>query len=210
MTRAGLTAVLLAALLVTGCEDEQQASMPAPYALTAEAMGRYCGMDVLEHAGPKGQVILDQIPEPIWFSSAHDAIAFTMLPEEPKDIAAIYVSDMGKAPSWEKPGPENFIDARTAFYGHRQFAARRHGGTGGRALFEQGRRRCFCGQKRRPGGSVRRHASGLHPRQRRHTSGPRLKTRTVQSGREGTRTWLRQSIAAGRFASWLLQQGCRS
>jgi len=116
MTHAGLTAMLLAALLVTGCEDEQQASMPAPYALTAEAMGRYCGMDVLEHAGPKGQVILDQIPEPIWFSSARDTIAFTMLPEEPKDIAAIYVSDMGKAPSWEKPGPENFIDARTAYY----------------------------------------------------------------------------------------------
>ncbi|OJF92828.1 nitrous oxide reductase accessory protein NosL [Pararhizobium antarcticum] len=116
MIRVGLTALLLAALLVTGCEDKQQASMPAPYPLTADAMGRYCGMDVLEHAGPKGQVILEQIPEPIWFSSARDTIAFTMLPEEPKAIAAIYVSDMGKAPSWEKPGPENFIDARTAFY----------------------------------------------------------------------------------------------
>ena len=115
MTRTRLAATLLAALLVSGCEDKQ-ASMPAPYALTAEAMGRYCGMDVLEHAGPKGQVILEQIPEPIWFSSARDTIAFTMLPEEPKDIAAIYVSDMGKAPSWEKPGAENFIDARTAFY----------------------------------------------------------------------------------------------
>jgi copper chaperone NosL len=120
MTRIGLAAmlptVLLAALLVTGCEDQQQASVPAPYALTSEAMGRYCGMDVLEHAGPKGQIILDLIPEPIWFSSARDTIAFTMLPEEPKDIAAIYVSDMGQAPSWEQPGPENFIDARTAFY----------------------------------------------------------------------------------------------
>ncbi|MDW5317547.1 nitrous oxide reductase accessory protein NosL [Rhizobium sp. PL01] len=116
MIRVALAALLLAALLVTGCEDKEQASMPAPYPLTADAMGRYCGMDVLEHAGPKGQVILDLIPEPIWFSSARDAIAFTMLPEEPKDIAAIYVSDMGKAPSWEKPGSENFIDARTAIY----------------------------------------------------------------------------------------------
>lgn len=116
MTRAGWAAMLLAALLVSGCQGEEQTVMPAPYALTAEAMGRYCGMDVLEHAGPKGQVILDKSPEPIWFSSARDTIAFTMLPEEPKNIAAIYVSDMGKAPSWEKPGPENFIDARTAFY----------------------------------------------------------------------------------------------
>ena len=116
MTRIGVAAILFAALLATGCEDKQQADMPAPYALTAEAMGRYCGMDVLEHEGPKGQIILKQIPEPIWFSSARDTLAFTMLPEEPKDIAAIYVSDMGKAPSWEQPGPENFIDARTAHY----------------------------------------------------------------------------------------------
>ncbi|MCF1464160.1 copper resistance protein CopZ [Agrobacterium vitis] len=116
MTRIGFTAMLLVTVLATSCSDDKQASIPAPYPLTAEAMGRYCGMDVLEHAGPKGQIILDLIPEPIWFSSARDAIAFTMLPEEPKDIAAIYVSDMGKAPSWEKPGAENFIDARTALY----------------------------------------------------------------------------------------------
>lgn len=73
-------------------------------------------MNVLEHAGPKGQIILRQIPEAIWFSSARDTVAFTMLPDEPKEIAAIYVSDMGKAASWEKPGAENWIDARKAFF----------------------------------------------------------------------------------------------
>jgi copper chaperone NosL len=39
-----------------------------------------------------------------------------MLPEEPKDIRAIYVSDMAKAPSWEKPGATNWIDAREATF----------------------------------------------------------------------------------------------
>jgi copper chaperone NosL len=39
-----------------------------------------------------------------------------MLPEEPKDYAVIYVSDMGKAPSWEEPGETNWIDAKKAFY----------------------------------------------------------------------------------------------
>lgn len=39
-----------------------------------------------------------------------------MLPEEPKGIAAIYVSDMAKAPSWEEPGAENWVDARKAFF----------------------------------------------------------------------------------------------
>ena len=116
MRYVSVAAILLLAFLMTGCEDEQQATPPAPFALTAEAMGRYCGMNVLEHPGPKGQIILQQIPEPIWFSSARDTLAFTMLAEEPKDIAAIYVSDMGSAPSWEDPGAKNWIDARTAFY----------------------------------------------------------------------------------------------
>ena len=107
----------VSALLIAGCEAEQNSPPPAPFALTSEALGRYCGMNVLEHAGPKGQVILDaKVGEPIWFSSARDTLAFTMLPEEPKDYAAIYVSDMGKAPSWEKPGEANWIDAKKAFY----------------------------------------------------------------------------------------------
>ncbi|KNY15154.1 MULTISPECIES: nitrous oxide reductase accessory protein NosL [unclassified Shinella] len=105
----------LVLVLVAGC-SEQQAETPQPFALTQEAIGRYCGMNVLEHEGPKGQIILSQIPEPIWFSSARDAVAFTLLPDEPKAIAAIYVSDMGAAASWAQPGAENWIDARTAFY----------------------------------------------------------------------------------------------
>ena len=43
---------------------------------------------LVEHPGPKGQAILKGRDEPVWFSSARDAIAFTRLPDEPKDIAA--------------------------------------------------------------------------------------------------------------------------
>jgi copper chaperone NosL len=105
-----------ATLLLSACSGGDEAAMPPPFALTEEAMGRYCGMNVLEHAGPKGQIILQQIPEAIWFSSARDTLAFTMLPEEPRDIAAIYVSDMSKAPNWDEPGAENWIDAKKAFF----------------------------------------------------------------------------------------------
>ncbi|MBV2184286.1 MAG: nitrous oxide reductase accessory protein NosL [Rhizobium sp.] len=107
---------IAASLLLSACNGKEEAAMPPPFALTEEAMGRYCGMNVLEHAGPKGQIILQHIPEAIWFSSARDTLAFTMLPEEPRDIAAIYVSDMSKAPSWDEPGAENWIDARKAFF----------------------------------------------------------------------------------------------
>lgn len=109
-------AAIAASFLLVGCEGKESTIMPPPFALTEEAMGRYCGMNVLEHSGPKGQIILQQVLEPIWFSSARDALAFTMLPEEPKDIAAIYVSDMAKAPSWDRPGAENWVDARKAFF----------------------------------------------------------------------------------------------
>jgi len=117
MRRFLTLASLVSAFLIGGCEAEKNTPMPAPFALTSEAIGRYCGMNVLEHAGPKGQIILDaKVGEPIWFSSARDTLAFTMLPEEPKDYAAAYVSDMGKAPSWEDPGADNWIDAKKAFY----------------------------------------------------------------------------------------------
>ncbi|RUM95450.1 copper resistance protein CopZ [Pseudaminobacter arsenicus] len=107
---------LLAILISAGCTGETQLDAPNPAALDETAMGHYCGMNVLEHPGPKGQVILGKILEPIWFSSARDTVAFTMLPEEPKDIAAIYVSDMARAESWENPGAQNWVEARQAFY----------------------------------------------------------------------------------------------
>lgn len=115
MKRLASLAVLAFALGLVACSPEDKAP-PPPFALTETAMGRYCGMNVLEHPGPKGQVILDPVHEAIWFSSARDTLAFTMLPEEPKTIAAIYVSDMGKAPTWEEPGAENWVDAKKAFY----------------------------------------------------------------------------------------------
>ncbi|CAD7052029.1 copper chaperone [Pseudorhizobium halotolerans] len=109
-------AVLASSLVLLSCSKEEAEAPPPPFALTEDAMGRYCGMNVLEHPGPKGQIILEHTHEAIWFSSARDTLAFTMLPEEPRDIAAIYVSDMGKAPSWEEPGATNWVDARQAFY----------------------------------------------------------------------------------------------
>lgn len=125
--RLRLILVLLASLLALGACTPEEPAQPAPFSMTEEALGRYCGMNVLEHAGPKGQIILAQYDDPIWFSSARDAIAFTMLPEEPKDIRAIYVSDMAKAASWDKPGADNWVNARQAYF---VIASDRKGGMG--------------------------------------------------------------------------------
>jgi nitrous oxide reductase accessory protein NosL len=117
--------LLVPAMLLAACGPETAAPPPPPFALTSEATGHYCGMNLLEHKGPKGQIILAD--QPIWFSSARDALSFTMLPEEPKNIRAIYVSDMAKAPSWDDPGANNWVDARNAFF---VIGSRMQGGMG--------------------------------------------------------------------------------
>ena len=116
-------------LLLAACGEEQQASAPpAPHEVTDEAIGHYCGMALAEHSGPKGQAILQSRDEPVWFSSARDAIAFTKLPEEPKDIAAIYVTDMAAGKDWDHPEPGTWVDARRAWY---VIGSTRKGGMGG-------------------------------------------------------------------------------
>jgi copper chaperone NosL len=114
--RRTLTAVLLALLALSGCKEDVAATMPEPAALTESAIGRYCGMNVLEHTGPKGQVLLDAKAEPIWFSAARDVFAFTFLPEESKTYRALYVSDMSRAESWDSPGATNWVEARKAVF----------------------------------------------------------------------------------------------
>jgi len=102
--------------LLAACQEETQIAKPAALELTPEAAGHYCQMTVLEHIGPKAQIHLTGVQAPFWFTQVRDAVAFKLSPEEPKNIAAIYVNDMGKAESWEQPGTDNWIDADTAWF----------------------------------------------------------------------------------------------
>ncbi len=120
-----LLALLLVALL-GGCDD-RSVLPPPPAVLTAEAVGHYCGMTVAAHPGPKGQIHVAGQAEPVWFTSVRDTKVFTLLPEEPKDIRVIYVTDMGRANSWNAPGPDSWIEARGAVY---VIGSRRTGGMG--------------------------------------------------------------------------------
>jgi len=109
--------IVLSAMLplLGGCGEEPTAEAPPPRALTREAVGYYCNMIVADHVGPKGQIFLTDRDEPLWFTSVRDTLAFTMLPGEPKNIAAIYVNDTGRA-SWPVSVPGDWIDATSAWY----------------------------------------------------------------------------------------------
>jgi copper chaperone NosL len=118
MTRVfmrGSPVVLLFAALLAGCNDHST-KMPEAWEPTAESVSHFCGMLLSEHDGPKGQIFLKNKPAPVWFSSVSETVAFTMLPDEPADIAAIYVNDMGKARNWNRPEPGAWVEARRAWY----------------------------------------------------------------------------------------------
>ncbi|HEY7576111.1 MAG TPA: nitrous oxide reductase accessory protein NosL [Acetobacteraceae bacterium] len=114
MTR--LLAFLLPLLLCACWDDAPDAAAPAPQEITEASIGQFCGMALNEHPGPKGQIFVRDEKKPFWFASVRDTVAFTLLPEMPKNIAAIYVSDMARAHDWERPEPGTWIEARQAVY----------------------------------------------------------------------------------------------
>ena len=106
---------LVLILLLAACKEEV-AEAPDPVALTEEAVSHYCQMNVLEHGGPKAQIYLKGLPEPLFFSQVRDAVAYLKSSERDAGVVAVYVSDMGAAESWNRPGSDNWVDANGAVF----------------------------------------------------------------------------------------------
>ena len=101
MRKILLTTFTLIAL--AACSKQDNSPPPAPQQISDSAVGHYCSMNLTEHNGPKAQIFLNGKPD--------------KLPEEPKGIHAIYVTDMGKVKDWEKPNADTeWIDAKKAYY----------------------------------------------------------------------------------------------
>ena len=107
--------ILLIALLA-GCRNDVAAQAPGPVVMTDEAVSHFCMMSLDEHPGPKAQIHLEGLPDPIFFAQVRDGIAYLKQPERSAGIAAIYVSNMSRAPNWDAPGSDNWIAAETAVF----------------------------------------------------------------------------------------------
>ncbi len=108
------------ALVLVACSqtDNVPKVPPKPQNISSESQGYYCTMNLAEHTGGKAQIFLASQPDkPMWFSTINQAIGFTRHPGEPKDIIAIYVTDMGQVTDWDHPSADKaWIDAKTAHY----------------------------------------------------------------------------------------------
>lgn len=144
--------ILTLALPLAACKEEVAQDV-TPVELTAETLGHFCQMNLLEHPGPKAQVHLEGLPgAPLFFSQVRDAIAYQRLPEQSQPILATYVNDMG-APgaTWEVPGEGNWIRAETAFY---VLGSQREGGMGAPEAIPFGSRDAAMAFARAEGGDV--------------------------------------------------------
>lgn len=94
---------ILALMLLAACREEA-AIRPDPVQITRDSVSHFCLMELDGHGGPKAQIHLEGYPEPIFFAQVRDGLAYLRGPERAAPILAAYVSDMGKAPSWEDPG----------------------------------------------------------------------------------------------------------
>lgn len=108
--------VIAALLALAACKEDEAAAPPPPAALTETALSYFCQMNIAEHGGPKGQIHLDGHEQPLFFAQVRDLVAYLKSPERDAQITAVYVSDMGRAGSWENPGPENWTAAGTAIF----------------------------------------------------------------------------------------------
>ena len=108
-------AVLL--LVLSACDSPDTTGSFTPHSITVDDIGYYCNMVVEYHTGPKGQIQLTDRKEAVWFTSVRDTIAFTLLPDEPKNIGAIYVTAMDEV-DWDHPEKimAAWIPAESAVY----------------------------------------------------------------------------------------------
>lgn len=150
--RRGL--VCWAAAWLCAC-GEPATERPSPINLTGDEIGYFCHMTVVEHNGPKAQIFVAGRATPLWFTSVRDALVFTRLPDEPRQVHAIYVNDMGRA-DWDQPQADTWIDATTAHY---VVGSDRRGGMGAPELVPFAERAAAVEFSGRHGGEIVEYAA---------------------------------------------------
>lgn len=107
-----LISFLLVAGTLAACQPDTQQSA-APIAITRDTHCSLDGMTLTDYPGPKAQIHYVR-GEPAFFCDTVEMFAIYLQPEEQKQVAGVYVHDMGRS-DWNRPD-NDWIDARNAYY----------------------------------------------------------------------------------------------
>jgi len=102
-----------AGVLFAGCFKEDEAEKPLPVELNRNHACRVCGMIGVDFPGAKAQMHYKNTKVDS-FCCTLDMFSFYLQPDRPRNIAVIYVNNMGEA-DWEHPR-NHWIDAQKALY----------------------------------------------------------------------------------------------
>lgn len=119
-----LTAVMGAVVAMTGCQkDEAAQEVFKPVAIHKHDRCVLCGMVVLNYEGPKAQLYIKDVNEPLTFCSGRDAFSFALQPENARRLKAFFIHDIAKT-DFDEPKLEGFMSAKEAVY---VYGSRREG-----------------------------------------------------------------------------------
>ena len=75
---------------LAACKEEI-AQTPLPVAMTNDGPGHFCMMELAGMEGPKAQIHLAGMPDPINFAQVRDGVAYLKDPERPIETTALFV-----------------------------------------------------------------------------------------------------------------------
>ncbi len=118
MTFKVIGASLLLCFSLTACKPSSESvEVPLAAQISDDSTGHFCHMFLSEHDGPKAHLFLTDQEDPIWFTEVNQLFAFRLLPEEAKNISAMYVNDATDVEDWtDHSVNKKWLDAKTAFY----------------------------------------------------------------------------------------------
>ncbi len=121
---AGLAALGFAGGLA-GCDSGGSGQARGPAEIGPGSACHLDGMLLAEYPGPKGQILVAGLVEPMFFCDTTELFNTVLAGEQALRIEGIYVQDMGQA-KWEEPRG-HWFDARQGWY---VIGSKRHGSMG--------------------------------------------------------------------------------
>ena len=86
MVKKTLFAAVCVAAMLSGCGGEEAPKAHQPVPIGAHDRCHLCGMVIVHYEGPKAQIFIKDVEEPLKFCSGRDAFTFALQPENARRL----------------------------------------------------------------------------------------------------------------------------